>query len=244
MTTLTSNKHLTHTNMKKTFFFIALISIATLITNCSSKSLTEQKISPEELASWKTLDKGKSTVNGDEIIIEETEGADGYFLISPEAYEGDLIINYKVKALSESSVCIVLFSTSDSGETLSITMPKKDAKGVDFWNWRTTLEHYNFTFNNISHGNKPFFFKNISPLERGFYKNTSENVMKPQQWHDVEIGKKGTKLWFKLNGNIVFEQEDCKPLKGGHLIFRISGTNRGKTIFAKIAMKDLVILRQ
>ncbi len=69
-----------------------------LLASCSKKPLKKETISARELTTWQTLDKGKSTIVGDEIIIEETEGADGYFLVSPKSYQGDIIINSKVKA--------------------------------------------------------------------------------------------------------------------------------------------------
>lgn len=230
--------------MKKAI--LTLVATLTLGNSaCTAQNKPKKEpITPEELTTWQTLDLGKTSVNGDELIIEETEGSDGYFLISPYAYQGDIQINYQVKALSESSVCIVLLFVSDMGESENLTLPPADAKGRDFWDWRTKLEHYNLTFNNSSHGNKPFFFKNLSPFKRGFYQTLPNTLMKIQEWNTVEIGRKGSAMWFKLNDTLVFEQEDCNPLSGGHLIFRISGTTGEQTVFAKIALKDLVIVHE
>lgn len=212
---------------------------------CRAQSrLQEARITPQELTTWQTLDLGKAKVQGNELIMEETEGSNGYFLISPERYRGDLQVNYQVKALSESSVCILLLFVSDSGVSEELTLPPMDAKGRDFWDWRTQLEHYNLTFNNSSHGYKPFFFKNISPVRRGFYQTLPESIMKAYEWNTVEVGRRGNYIWFKLNDDIVFEQEDCNPLPGGHLIFRISGTTGEEPVLAKIALKDLVITHE
>ncbi len=225
--------------------FIIFIA-ALLFSGCESReTLIKETISAQDLSNWQTLDKGKTTVSGDEITIEEVPGSDGYFLISPESYEGDLIMNYKVKAVSESSVLIVLFSASDKGASGSLTLPPPETKGSEFWTWRTTLEHYNLTFNNRSHGgNKPFLFKNISPLERGFFLRSAENIMEVGEWYDVEIGKQDQKVWFKLNNQTIFEQEDCQQLSNGHIMFRISGTNGDTVILAKAVMKDLVIFHE
>jgi len=226
----------------KTITFFSLCISLTM--NCQT-ALQKETINPNELSTWRTLDKGASFIDGDEFIIEETKGADGYFLISPESYEGDIVITYKVKALSESSVLIVLFSASDTGETNALTLPTKDAEGPDFWTWRTHLEHYNLTFNNVSHGgNTPFFYKNETPLKRGFYQKKAANIMEVGKWYDVEIGKTQNNVWFKLNNTMIFKQEDCNPLSGGHLLFRISGTTGENVIFAKAAIKDLVISHQ
>ena len=65
--------------------------------------------------------------------------------------------------------------------------------------------------------------------------------MKTEQWYDVEIGKKDSKLWFKLDNELIFEQTDMTALSKGHLIFRISGTTGEKVVLAKVALKDLII---
>lgn len=234
-------------NTKKSLMILIQIihfNLIILLVNCSGASLQKEAITAQELSTWETLDTGKSTIEGDLLIIEETKGSDGYFLISPKSYSGDIVLNYKVKALSESSVLIVLFSASDKGAAEALTLPKKEAKGREFWTWRTHLEHYNLTFNNASHDYKPFFYKNLSPLSKGFRVSKAENIMETQKWYDVEIGKLGERIWFKLNDTIIFEQEDCTPLTGGHLIFRISGTTGEEVIFAKAAIKDLIISHQ
>lgn len=202
----------------------------------------QEAFTPKDLANWQTYGIGKTSVQNDELIVEETDGSDGFFLISPKPYVGDVIMTYKVKAMSESAVQIVLFSASDQGESLALTIPtSNDLTPREVWTWRTTLEHYNLTFNNKSHGIKPFFFKNISPTEKGFRLDQSENVMVPGQWYDVKIVKKGTLITFTLNGKVIFEAKDTEPLTGGHIMLRISGTTGNNIIFAKAAYKDFVL---
>lgn len=213
--------------------------------SCTSVKTTQERFTVEDLANWQTYGIGKTSIQNDELIVEETDGSDGFFLISPESYKGDVSMSYKVKALSESAVQIVLFSASDAGESLALTKPSSnDLTPREVWNWRTTLEHYNLTFNNKSHGNRPFFFKNISPYETGFRLNQAENVMVPGKWYDVSITKKETLITFKLDGKTIFEVKDHKPLTGGHIMLRISGTNGNNIIFAKAAYKDFVLTHQ
>lgn len=203
--------------------------------------MKQEKISPTELSNWETLDKGKTTLKDDALIVEETEGANGYFLISPKSYKGDFVIRYKVKALSESSVIITLFSASQKDNTGELILPPKESAPEEFWKWRSNMQHYNVTFNNKSHNYKPFFLKNLSPYSRGFYETLPDNITEVGQWYEVEIGKKENRLWFKLGDKIYFDIEDCNPLKEGHFIFRISGTTGENVILAKIAIKDIVI---
>ena len=203
---------------------------------------TQEAFTAKNLASWQTYGIGKTTIQNDELIVEETDGSDGFFLISPKPYVGDITMTYQVKALSESAVQIVLFSASDKGESQTLTLPSSnDLTPREVWTWRTTLEHYNLTFNNKSHGIKPFFIKNISPYEKGFRLDQSENVMIPGQWYDVKIIKKGTQVKFTLNDKVIFETKDYEPLAGGHIMLRISGTTGENIVFAKAAYKNFIL---
>ncbi|WP_147405127.1 hypothetical protein [Aquimarina sp. AD10] len=222
--------------------YFGLMLIACNMLACNSTTFTEEKINPQQLSEWTTLGKGKTSIKNEEFVFEEINDSDGFFVVSPINYEGDIILKYKIKAMSDSSVLITLFSASDSQNDTTLTFPAKNAKPEDIWKWRSAMNHYNLTFNNKSHGYTPFFYKNITSLERGFHIRKEDNITAPYQWVSVEIGRVKDRVWFSLNGDIVFEQTDTDPLKGGHVLFRISGTNSDTdTILAKAAIKDLVI---
>lgn len=228
--------------MNPTSFKLYCIALS-LFMSCSYGTPGERSISVEELYSWPTYGIGELALEGNEIILTETEGSDGFFLISPNKLEKDLVIRYQVKPMSESSVLIALFSATQTGnnEQLVLPPPPADATPMEVWQWRSKMKHYNLTFNNSSHGNNPFFFKNLNPNARGFHQWLSENIATVGEWHDVEIGREGNKVWFKLNGKTYFEIVECDPLAGGHLLLRISGTSGDAPIFAKAAFRNLVI---
>ena len=207
----------------------------------NSDELIIEKIPLEQLATWRSLDKGQVSIKDDYLVLEELPGSDGYFLVSPENYEGDVIVQYKLKPISESSVMIVLLSASDNAESLELKLPSADAKPEEFWDWRSSMNHYNITFNNESHNYKPFMYKNINQQERGFNLRVNENVVKPGSWYDIETGVVDGRIWLKIDGEYIFNHTDPEPLKGGHIIFRISGTNGENVILAKSAIKSLVI---
>lgn len=227
--------------MKKQIVLKLILIIGASFFGCENNSMREEKITPQELANWQTFDKGKTTIKGDEIIVEEIEDSDGYFLISSKLYPRDFTLNYKVKALSESTVMINLFSVLQDGDNITFQLPDEDATPREIWDWRTTMKHYNFTYNNRSHGITPFFFKNMPVNSRDFHERLDENIFEIGQWYNVEVGKKDNRVWFKLNNKIHFDVEDASPLEGGRLIFRISGTTGDKIIYAKAAIKDIVI---
>lgn len=173
----------------KTRLHLTLITLLAVMAFGCSQNKTEE-ITPAELATWQTFDKGKSTVEDDMLIVEETEGSDGYFLISPKEYAADFTLRYKVKAMSESTVLITLFSVLQEGDNGTFSVLEDSATPREVWNWRSGMKHYNLTINNRSHGITPFFFKNVPPSSRGFNEKLQENIMDVGQWHDVEIGKK------------------------------------------------------
>ncbi len=226
--------------MKLIFSIILLVFLQ--LGQAQNQSPIRDTLNVRDLTSWQTYGIGKVSIQSEELILEETEGSDGLFLISPKAYMGEITISYKVKAMSESAVQIVLFSASDAGESMGLTVPSSnDLTPREVWTWRTTLEHYNLTFNNRSHGIKPFFFKNIGPYEKGFRLDQPENVMETQRWYNVEIVKGENSVKFTLDNRVIFETKDHEPLVGGHIMFRISGTNGDETILAKAAYKDFVL---
>ncbi|WP_422862018.1 family 16 glycoside hydrolase [Flagellimonas sp. W118] len=227
--------------MKKKVRLMLSMVLAGTLYNCAQTNPNRELITPEQLSKWQTFDKGKSTVNGNELIVEETKGSDGYFLISPNILKKDFILKYMVKALSESTVLINLFSVTQNQGDQTFELPPNTSTPQEVWQWRTEMKHYNLTFNNRSHGIKPFFFKNNSPYSRGFHENLPGNIMETGEWNSIEIGKKENRLWFKLNDKIYFNVEDCEPLGEGRLIFRISGTTGENVILAKAAFKDIVI---
>lgn len=230
--------------MKKTIKITFLILLSINISNCQQKNTTQEKITPAELASWQTFDKGKTTINGDELIVEETKGSDGYFLISPKIYPKDFSLTYKVKAMSESTVLINLFSVLQETKNEAFFLPPNTATPREVWQWRSSMQHYNLTFNNRSHGITPFFFKNIPTKPRGFSEKLKNNIVEVGKWYDVEISKQENRIWFKLNNKLIFDVEDNTPFEGGRLIFRISGTTGKKVIFAKAVLKDIMISYQ
>ncbi len=229
----------------KMYVLLNLIFLAFHFTNINAQdSLKKEIITAEEMMEWQTLDIGKRTIEDNSIVVEETAGSNGFFLINPKVYHGDVIIKYQVKAISTSSVLITLFSVLDIQQEGQLTLPPENSSGREIWNWRSTLQHYNLTFNNASHGYKPFFYKNLSPRSKGFHNTLSDNITEIGKWYDVEIGKVGERLWFKLNDDLIFDVVDCSPLSSGQLIFRISGSNSDEVIFAKAAFRNLVVFSE
>ncbi len=213
------------------------------VSMCSQEYTNHIKVS--ELAKWETYGEGTVEIKEKALQMSEIPGSTGLFLISPKPYNGDITITYKVKALTETSVIITLFSVLDSIGATKLSLPKSGLSGSEQWKWRSSLSHYNLTFNNKSHGTTPFLFKNVSSLEKDFHLRASKNSMIPNQWHTVKITKKNNQIRFLLNNELIFNKHDCNPLDKGHILFRISGgTATDSSLLAKIMLKDVIIYHQ
>ena len=109
--------------MKNSIMIRLFALLGTFLSSCAQTTTKQEQITPKELNSWQTYGKGKSSVIDDVLTVEETEGSDGYFIISPELIAEDFVLTYKVKALSESTVLINLFSVAQTGNDDTFTLP-------------------------------------------------------------------------------------------------------------------------
>ena len=52
-----------------------------------------------------------------------------------------------------------------------------------------------------------------------------KNYMQVGKYYDIEVGKKGNRVWMKIDGELVLDAEDNLPYQKGHLALRIRGTS-------------------
>lgn len=108
------------------FLSTVILIFILMITGCEPNDFVEEGISSQELSKWKTIGKGKTSIKDHEFVFEEIDSSDGFFLVSPKSYQGDMVIQYKIKALSKASVLIVLFSASDTKENYTVNLTRKE----------------------------------------------------------------------------------------------------------------------
>ena len=223
----------------KVVLFVAFSFGIISLTNGQSmvdglKELQEEKVSSAGLADWKIWGQGKAFAFGDQTCLKEDNETKGAMLISPKAYKKDVVLKFKVLALTASSVVAVILSGSDPGKSDSLTiLPDYDG---NFNLWYEEKDNYFFAFKNAPHGFTPFVRKNSAPGI--ILASAPENKMVAGVYYDVEVGRKDNKLWLSINDEEVFMVEDDDPLSGGHVALRIRGT-AGFT--GGCLVKDLVI---
>lgn len=195
----------------------------------------EQKISAEELVKWKFLGKGKvfNILNG-QTCLSEAEDSQGVMLMSPESY-GDVVLKYKVLALTPATVLVTILSASDASDKNTLTIPSDYAGGMKLLN--DDSRNYLLAYKNAPHGANPFISKNPGSAKSA---NAAQpDLMVAGVYYDVEITKSGKTISMRINGKEMVSMQDDAPLGKGHVLFRIRGT-AGLT--ASCLIRDLRIL--
>ncbi|HYW94910.1 MAG TPA: hypothetical protein VE870_04935 [Bacteroidales bacterium] len=224
--------------MKKNRNFVLVLFISLLAGSAYGQTkdfgLTKHAVSPKELANWNLVGNGQVDILGSQIAMQESDDSKGIMLVSPNAYGSDIIVRYKVLALTPSTVLVALLSLSDEGEPGSLSIPEDFDGSLGLFTGQK--ENYFFAFKNAPHNVTPFVRKSPKGTKLG---SATKNTMIAGVYYDIEIGKYQEKLWLSVDGVKVFEARDSDPLKGGHLSLRIRGTAGFK---AGCLIKDLEVL--
>lgn len=197
-------------------FFLA----GTAFGQVNDAGLKKSAVSANELMNWTLVGKGEVAKHGTQISLQESDDSKGIMLVSPEAYSNDIIVRYKVMALTPATVLVALLSASDVGPSVKLTIPEDFDGSLGLFTGEK--ENYFFAFKNAPHNVTPFVRK--SPASGKTLGSASENSMIAGVYYAIEIGKYGEKLWLSVDGKKIFEVEDEEPLTGGHLALRIRGT--------------------
>lgn len=195
----------------------------------------EQKVSAEELVKWRFLGKGKvfNILNG-QTCLSEAEDSQGVMLMSPESY-GDVILRYKVLALTPATVLVTILSASDASGKNTLTIPSDYAGGMKLLN--DDSRNYLLAYKNAPHGANPFILKNPGSAKSAHA--AKPDLMVAGVYYDVEIAKSGKTISMRIDGKEIVSMQDDAPLSKGHVLFRIRGT-AGLT--ASCLIRDLRIL--
>ncbi|HKK17561.1 MAG TPA: hypothetical protein VJ952_02675 [Opitutales bacterium] len=167
---------------------------------------------------WQFYGKGAISFQNRMLYMEEAADSKGVMVVSPESFEGDLTLRYELMPMSAASVCVAVLYASDAGEATSLTLPEEYDGSMG--HWINQLDNYFFAFHNMAHDRRPFGIRFSSKEALGEH---PENVMRNGEFHSIEVGRKGGMLWLSIDGKRMFEGRDERPLKSGHIAFRIRG---------------------
>jgi hypothetical protein len=178
-----------------------------------------QSITPEQLATeWSFHGLGSAASQNRMFYMEESPGSQGVMVVSPEAFEGDVIVRFEIMPMNAASVCVVVLHASDAGESTSLTLPE----GYDgsMGHWINRVDNYFFAFHNAAHDRTPFGvrFPGGTPIGQA-----EVNVIRSGEFTTIEISRLGGEIAFSANGEVLFSGKDEHLLPSGHLSIRLRG---------------------
>jgi len=92
----------------------------------SPVSAKEIRVEPEALSQWSFYGEGFVAVDAQQrhTVLVEAPGSKGVMLVSPESYDGDLVVSYEIRPLTPESVLVAMLSVSDRGADATLHFPE------------------------------------------------------------------------------------------------------------------------
>ncbi len=206
--------------------FVAVVQ-AQIVTKYSSK----------DLESWQRLGAGKGYTTHNQFMMEEVEGSIGFMIFSPEKYK-DVILCYEVMTMNPATVLVAIINASDNGSSSDLSITEDNNGSFGFWT--KEVENYMFGFRVMAHNSTPFLRKHPAANGGNTTIGLAEKDVMHSGWrHIVELGKKGSKLWLKIDGEIIIDVADNKPLDAGRIAIRVRGT---AGVLGKCMIRNLEII--
>jgi len=183
-----------------------------------------------DLTGWQLVGKGEVKVDEEQNGLILTEGADskGITLESRKSYSRNVVVSFDVEPKSYEGINFVFLSASDKVTQGELKVPDDHEGNMEFWT-DERVQNYIFAFHNGFYDSKPFIKKNpgLTDIAR------SNKLVSGKDSFSVEIGRKGRRLWIKVDGKTVVRGRDKARggLPGGkrHQPVRADGVCRNPT---------------
>lgn len=197
----------------------ALIFIFLFFSVCAESQT--KKITPKELTNWQQIGNGQGVVTHGQFYMAENKESKGFMILSPEKYE-DVVLRYEVMTLNPATVLVAIINASDAGSSTNLGIAENSDS---FGFWTKEIEDYMFGFRVMAHNTTPFIRKHPAANgNKGIIGLAKKDYMHSGWRHLVECGKKGNKIWLKIDGETVIDVVDDKPLQAGKIAIRVRGT--------------------
>jgi len=191
-----------------------------------SRKVRVEKLTPETLAGWKLVGKGEVSVDEttNALILTESADSKGITLVSPRSYGRNVVLSFDVVPVSYEGVNFVFLSASDKVTQGELKVPDDYAGNMEYWT-EGRVQNYFFAFHNGFFDSKPYIKKNPGLVDIA----VAKDVVPTKDVYHVEIGRKGRKLWIKIDDEVVVKGKDKSRggLPGGKIGFRLRGSGTG-----------------
>ena len=183
---------------------------------------TVEAFSHKDLLKWESWGKG-IVANGShgQLILSESDSSKGIMILSPKIYGKDVILSYDLMSLRPATVCIVELLAHNTDD-YNLKLPEDYDGNVEYL--FKNINMYMFTFLNAAHNKPgPFIRKYPEPGTEPLVQ-TDKQFMQSGIYYHVELGKIGSKLFLKIDDQMILETTDANSFNAGKIILRIRGT--------------------
>jgi len=192
----------------------------------SFKKKTVEELSPSDLAEWTLVGVGEALVDEEKnaLMLAEGNASKGITLLSKRSYKSDVTFSFEIRPLSFEGVSYVFLSASDVVTMGELKVSDEHLGNINFWT-EGRVQNYLFSFHNGFFESKPFIKKNPGLKDVAI----SPDVFKGKESYNVEVGRRGRRLWIKIDGKTVARGSDKARggLPPGRLGFRLRGHGAG-----------------
>lgn len=187
---------------------------------------TQKIYSPEDLSRWTLVGIGTVEVDGAHKAVRLSEGREskGITLVSPDRFEKNIVLRFAAKSLQSKGVSVILLSISDKETGGPAPLPARSDGNMGFWT-SGNVSNYLAAFHTGYHQPNSYIRRNPEDL----LISQARDAAASEEWHDIEFGREGARIWLKVNGETVCEGVDRSPaeLGGGAVGFRLRGPGDG-----------------
>jgi hypothetical protein len=181
-----------------------------------------QEVSAQQLrTSWQAVGKGRMSENHEQLVMSELDGSVGYMLVSPQVYGDHVVVRFEVLVLRPASVLVVNLAASN-GPDGALTFPEDYNSNVKYL--FDNLQMYMLVAHNAPHNKPGPFIRRYPQPGNPPIAASSQQIIRTGQYHQVEVGQEGGKIWYKIDGKTIVTAQDAQPLGPGKVILRIRGT--------------------
>jgi hypothetical protein len=213
---------------------VALVASAPAMADtaaCHRTSLTA-----EDLMQWPAWGIGQRMPVSRQLLMEESENSQGYMAISPQSYDGDVVLSFETLVMTSATVMVAgLIGQADPADPVAFP------EGYDA-NLGPVINSYPFmmaALHNVAHNRPGPFIATFEKGARRILDEADRGFMRVDTPHRVVFGKNRDIVWVDIDGQRVVTAPVQPGLESARLMLRIRGTGfrEAAAIFRNVEIK-------
>lgn len=179
----------------------------------------------EEVAQWHLHGAGEVTAAGDEVVLREGSDSWGVVLLSPDSFGERVVLSFRVKPNQHEGVLLAMLAVA-ARDGSPLAVPTDHRGAMPFWNGPAAASaNFMAAFHTGYHQPEAFMRRNPGGVDLARTLDPATTA----RWFEVEFGRDGARVWFRLDGVLLLDSTDPANLSvgAGQVGFRLRGPGDG-----------------